>query len=195
MQRNADETKTMVSQPPTTAQQLRRTVKLVNPELLAQVPDDYSAREAFNYLRHEATNYAQLIEQHQRQYGRVTNEEKKALVKGASDAIIQAFREENIELIQGSANTAFARFTRSLANLLGLGGGDVDLAMIHDATKKLKQSQAAYKSWNERYRRQRDLVLRAVEAASPDVRLQVEAIYKATSKAKLDALEQRLFDA
>lgn len=185
----------MVSQPPTTAQQLRRTVKLVNPELLAQVPDDYSAREAFNYLRHEATNYAQLIEQHQRQYGRVTNEEKKALVKGASDAIIQAFREENIELIQGSANTAFARFTRSLANLLGLGGGDVDLAMIHDATKKLKQSQAAYKSWNERYRRQRDLVLRAVEAASPDVRLQVEAIYKATSKAKLDALEQRLFDA
>ena len=67
--------------------------------------------------------------------------------------------------------------------------------MIHDATKKLKQSQAAYKSWNDRYRRQRDLVLKVVASASPEIREQVEAIYKATSKDKLSAIEKRLSDA
>ena len=184
----------MVGQPLTTAQQLRRAVKLTKPELLARVPDDYTPRAVFNYLRHNATNYDELLEQHQRQYGRVTSDENKALVKGAADAVIQAFRDENIELIQGVANTPFAKFARSLANLFGL-GSDVNLAMIYDATKKLKQSQVMYKSWNERYRRQRDLVLKAVEAASPEVREQVQAIYKANSKAKLNALEKRLSDA
>lgn len=184
----------MVGQPLTSAQQLRRAVKLIKPELLAQVPDDYSPRAAFNYLRHAATNYDALLEQHQRQYGKITSAENKALVKGAADAVIQAFRAENIELMQGKANTPFAQFTRSLAKLFGL-GDDVDLAMIHDATKKLKQSQAAYKSWNDRYRRQRDLVLKVVASASPEIREQVEAIYKATSKDKLSAIEKRLSDA
>ena len=184
----------MVSQPLTTAQQLRRAIRLTKPELLAQVPDDYSSRATFNYLRHSATNYDELVEQHQRQYGRVTSEENRALIKGAADVVIQAFRDENIELIQGVANTPFAQFTRSLANLFGL-GSDVDLAMIHDATKKLKQSQLMYKSWNERYRRQRDLVLQAVEAASPEIRKQVQTIYKARSKAALSELEETLFDA
>ena len=64
--------------------------------------------------------------------------------------------------------------------------------MIHDATKKLKQSQAMYRSWNERYRRQRELVLRVVEAASPEIRKQVIAVYKANSKAKLSAIEKEL---
>ena len=183
----------MVSQPLTTAQQLRRAVKLVKPELLARVPDDYNPRAVFNYLRHDATNYDELVEQHQRQYGKVTNEENRALVKGAADVVIQAFRDENIELMQGRANTPFAKFARRLADLFGL-GSDVDLATIYDATKKLKQSQAAYKSWNDRYRRQRDLILKVVEAASPEVREQVQSIYKATSKAKLDVLEKRLSD-
>lgn len=184
----------MVAQVPTSAQQLRRAVRLLRPELLAQVPDDYSPRAAFNYLRHEATNYDTLLAEHQRQYGRVTTEENRALIKGAADVVIQAFRDENIELIQGRANTAIAKFVRSLAQMLGL-SGDVDLAMIHDATKKLKQSQAMYKSWNERYRRQRDLVLKAVESASPEIRAQVQAIYKANSKDKLNAIEERGFDA
>ena len=174
----------------TTAQTLRSSVKLTHPELLAQVPDDYNRRQAFNFLRHRATNYDALLEQYRRQYGDVTPKENKAAVQGAADVIIQALRDENIELIQGRSNTPFAKFARSLADLLGLDPG-VDLAMIHEATKTLKRSQAMYKSWNERYRRQRDLVLKAIEAASPEVRQQVQAIYKATSKAKLDALEKR----
>lgn len=174
----------------TTAQQLRSLVTLTKPELLAQVPDDYNRRQAFNFLRHRATNYDALLEQYRQQYGNVTPKENKAAVQGAADVIIQALRDENIELIQGRSNTAFARFARSLAGLLGLDSG-VDLAMIHEATKTLKRSQAMYKSWNERYRRQRDLVLRAIEAASPEVRAQVKAIYKANSGAKLDALEKR----
>ena len=174
----------------TIAQQLRSSVKLTKPELLAQVPDDYNRRQAFNFLRHRATNYEALLEQHRQQYGNVAPKENKAAVQGAADVIIQALRDENIELIQGRSNTPFAKFARSLADLLGLDSG-VDLAMIHEATKTLKHSQVMYKSWNERYRRQRDLVLRAIEAASPEVRQQVEAIYKATSKAKLDALEKR----
>ena len=63
--------------------------------------------------------------------------------------------------------------------------------MIHEATKTLKRSQVMYRSWNERYRRQRALVLKAVEGASPAVRQQVRAIYKANSKADLDRLERR----
>lgn len=178
----------------TTAQQLRQSVKLVKPELLAQVPDDYSPRQVFNYLRHRATNYEQLLEQHRQRYGNVTPAENKALTQGAADVVIKAFREENIQLITGKSNTPFAKFARSLTELLGLSSG-VDLAMIHDATKKLKQSQAMYRSWNERYRRQRDLILKVVEAASPEIRQQVKAVYKANSRAKLTALEKELFDA
>ena len=174
-------------------QQLRSAVRLVKPELLAQVPSDYNARQAFNFLRHRATNYDELLDQHRAQYGNVTPAENKALTQGAADVVIQAFRAENVELIQGKANTPFAKFARSIARLLGLDEG-VDLAMIHDATKKLKQSQVMYKSWNERYRRQRDLILKVVEAASPEIREQVEAVYKANSKAKLDELERRLSD-
>ena len=100
----------------------------------------YSPRQVFNFLRHRATNYEALLDQHRARYGNVTPAENKALTQGAADVVIKAFRAENIELIQGRANTPFAKFARSLANLLGL-GSDVDLAMIHDATKKLKQSQ------------------------------------------------------
>lgn len=175
----------------TTEQRIRSAVILTKPELLAQIPDDYNRRQAFNFLRHRATNYDALLEQHRQQYGNVTPKENKAAVQGAADVIIQALRDENIELIQGKSNTPFAKFARSLAELLGLDAG-VDLAMIHEATKTLKRSQTMYRSWNERYRRQRDLVLKAIESASPEVRQQVQEIYKATSGAKLDALEQRL---
>lgn len=174
----------------TTAQILRSSVRLTKPELLAQVPDDYNRRQAFNFLRHRATNYDELLSQYRQQYGDVTPRENKAAVQGAADVIIKALRDENIELIQGRSNTPFARFARSLVGLLGLDSG-VDLAMIHEAVKTLKRSQVMYKSWNERYRRQRDLVLKATESASPEVRQQVQEIYKATSGAKLDALEQR----
>lgn len=174
----------------TTEQQLRSSIRLIKPELLAQVPDDYNRRQAFNFLRHRATNYDALLEQHRQRYGNVTPKENKAAVQGAADVIIQALRDENIELIQGKSNTPFAKFARSLAELLGLDSG-VDLAMIHEATKTLKRSQVMYKSWNERYRRQRDLVLKVVEAANPEVQQRVKEIYKATSGAKLDALEQR----
>ena len=175
----------------TTAQQLRQSVKLTKPELLAQVPDDYSPRQAFNYLRHRATNYEHLLDQHRQQYGNVTPAENKALTQGAADVVIKAFRDENVELISGKSNTPFAKFARSLTELLGLSSG-VDLAMIHDATKKLKQSQAMYRSWNERYRRQRELVLKVVEAASPEIRKQIIAVYKANSEAKLTAIEKEL---
>lgn len=174
----------------TTEQRIRSAIRLVKPELLAQVPDDYNRRQAFNFLRHRATNYDALLEQHRAQYGNVTPKENKAAVQGAADVIIQALRDENIELIQGRSNTPFAKFARSIAELLGLDAG-VDLSMIYEATKTLKRSQTMYKSWNERYRRQRDLVLKAIEAASPEVRQQVQEIYKARSGAKLDALEKR----
>lgn len=182
----------MVNQP-TTAQRLRDAVQLVKPELLAQVPDDYNSRQAFNFLRHRATNYDALLEQHRQRYGNVAPAEIKALTQGAADVVINALRQENVELISGKSNTPFAKFTRALAQLLGL-GSDVDLSMIHDATKKLKQSQTMYKSWNERYRRQRDLILKVTKAASPEIRQQVAAIYKANSKAKLDAIEEQLSD-
>ncbi|MGB7088132.1 MAG: hypothetical protein WBD47_21425 [Phormidesmis sp.] len=178
----------------TIAQQLRNSVKLVKPELLAKVPDDYSPRQSFNYLRHRATNYEELLEQQRQRYGDITPAENKALTQGAADVIIQAFREENIDLLSGRSNTPFARFARSLAQLLGLESG-VDLEMIYEATKTLKRSQAMYKSWNERYRRQKNLVLKVIEAASPEIRQQVRSIYKANSKAKLEKLEEKLSNA
>lgn len=167
---------------------------MIHPELLAQVPDDYGPRQAFNYLRHRATNYDSLLESHRQQYGNVTPAEIKALTQGAADVVIQAFRDENVELIHGHSNTPFAQFARSLKKLLGLDSG-VDLGMIHDATRKLKQSQAMYKSWNERYRRQRELILKVVEGANPEIRQKVIAIYKANSNNKLMKLEKEIFDA
>jgi len=178
---------------PTLAQQLRDSVKLVKPELLAEVPDSYNSRQTFNYLRHKATNYEELLEQHRQRYGNVTPAEVKALTQGAADVIINAFRSENADLLLGRASTPFAKFTRSVARLLGLEAG-LDLQAIHDATKTLKQSQTMYKSWNERYRRQREMVLEVVKAADPRVHKTVKAIYSANSKAKLDALQKELFD-
>jgi hypothetical protein len=178
----------------TIAQQLRASVKLVKPELLAQVPDDYNSRQAFNYLRHRATNYDALLEEHRKKYGNVAPQEQKALTQGAADVIIAAFRSENVDLLNGRSNTIFARFARSITKLLGLDEG-VDLQAIHEATKTLKKSQSMYRSWNERYRRQKELILEVVKSADPEIRRKVEAIYRANSKASLDKLQESLFDA
>lgn len=178
---------------PTVAQQLRASVKLIKPELLATVPDGYNPRQTFNYLRHRATNYDELLEQHRAKYGNITPAEQKALTQGAADAIIDAFRSENADLLSGKSSTPFAKFARSIAQLLKLDSG-IDLQAIHSATKTLKQSQAMYKSWNERYRRQRDMVLKIVRAADPEIYNRVKEIYSANSKDRLDALEKELFD-
>lgn len=174
-------------------QHLRDSVKLVKPELLAQVPDDYNRRQVFNYLRHRATNYDFLLEEHRKKYGEVIPAENKALTQGAADVIIEALRIENVDLMQGKANTRVAKFARALSQLLGL-NSDIDLQAIYEATKTLKKSQAMYKSWNERYRRQREMVLKVTKAVDPEIRRQIEAIYSANSKAKLDKLQQELFN-
>ena len=178
---------------PTIAQKLRASVKLVKPELLAQVPDDYDPRQTFNYLRHRATNYDSLLDEHRKKYRDVTPAENKALTQGAADVIIGAFRGENVALMRGQANTPFARFARAISKLLGL-SPDVDLQAIHQATKSLKRSQTMYRSWNERYRRQREMVLKITKSVDPEIRRYIEAIYSANSKDKLDKLEQELFN-
>lgn len=178
---------------PTVAQQLRSAVKLIKPELLAQVPDDYKPRQVFNYLRHEATNYDLLLKEHREKYGNITPAENKALTQGAADVIIEALRLENTDLIKGKANTSFAKFVRSITQLLGL-TPDVTLLAIHEATKTLKRSQIMYKSWNERYRRQKEMVLKVVKVADPEIRRQIEAIYSANSKNDLDKLQKELFN-
>lgn len=180
---------------PTIAQQLRASVKLIKPELLAQVPDDYAPRQAFNFLRHRATNYDYLLDEHRKKYGNVTPAENKALTQGAADVLIGAFRDENVALIRGRANTPFAKFTRAISKLLGL-DPDIDLQdlqAIHEATKSLKRSQTMYRSWNERYRRQKDMVLKLTQSVDPELRRNIEAIYKANSKDKLNKLERELF--
>ena len=179
--------------PPTIVQKLRDSVILVKPELLAQVPDDYNARQAFNYLRHRATNYEYLLDEQRQKYGSVTPAENKALTQGAADVIIEALRDENDNLIQGKANTAFAKFARAISQLLGL-TSDIDLQAIHQATKTLKASQRMYKSWNERYRRQKEMILKVTQSVDPEIRHHIEAIYRANSKAKLDRLQQELFN-
>ncbi|MEM9537514.1 MAG: hypothetical protein AAGA40_17790 [Cyanobacteria bacterium P01_E01_bin.45] len=176
----------------TSAQQLRESVCLIKPELLAQVPDDYNPRQAFNYLRHRATNYDRLLDEHRSKYGAITPAENKALTQGAADVIIEALMGENVDLIQGKTNTVFAKFARAMSTLLGL-SQDVDLQAIHQAAKTLKKSQIMYKSWNERYRLQRELVLKVAEKLEPEVRRQVESIYRANSKKKLERLKQELF--
>lgn len=180
-----------MAQPTTTAQQLRASVKLIKPGLLANVPSDYNPRQVFNFLRHKATNYDALIEQHRQKYGNVTPAEIKALTQGAADVVVKALRAENDELLQGKANTIFARFSRKLIKLMGL-GPDVDLQAIYDATKTLKKSQSMFKSWNERYRRQKEMILKLTVSVDPELRQNIEAIYSATSKDKLDRLEETL---
>lgn len=182
-----------MAQPTIIAQQLRASVKLIKPELLAEVPDDYNPKQTFNYLRHRATNYDFLLDEHRRRYGNVTPAEQKAMTQGAADVIINAFRSENIDLLKGKSNTLFAKFVRSISSILGLNEG-VDLQAIHDATSTLKRSQAAFRSWNDRYRRQKEMVLKVVQFADPEIRRKVEAIYGANSKAKLDKLQESLFD-
>lgn len=173
----------------TTAQQLRAAVKLIKPELLAAVPPGYNARQTFNFLRHKATNYDELIDLHKAKYGVITPAEQKALTQGAADVVIAALRAENEELLKGNSNTVFAKFVRKLTGLFGL-ANDVDLEAIYQATQTLKRSQAMYRSWNERYRRQKQLVLALVAQEAPDLYERVEAIYKANSDAKLKDLEE-----
>ncbi|MBD1855163.1 MULTISPECIES: hypothetical protein [Leptolyngbya] len=173
--------------------ELRDSVKLIKPELLAQVPDGYNSRQVFNYLRHNATNYDFLLDEQRRKYGNVTPAENKALTQGAADVIIDALRVENTALIQGNASTPFAKFTRVMREFLGLNAG-IDLQAIYEATKTLKRSQLMYKSWNDRYRRQREMILKVTRTIDPEIRRQIEAIYSANSKDKLDKLQKELFN-
>ena len=84
---------------------------------------------------------------------------------------------------------------RTVAQVLGLDSGvDVDLEAIHQATKTLKRSQKMFKSWNERYRRQREMVLKLTKNLDPEIYIQIKTIYEANSKDKLDKLQQELFN-
>jgi hypothetical protein len=184
-----------MNQPNVIVQELRSSVKLIKPELLAQVPDDYNPRQVFNYLRHRATNYDFLLEEHRQKYGSVAPAENKALTQGAADVIIEALMVENDDLITGKTNTPFAKFVRAISQILGLdSGSDVDLKAIHQATKTLKKSQIMFKSWNERYRRQKEMVLKLTKNLDPEIYLQIKTIYEANSKDKLDKLQQELFN-
>ena len=87
-----------MAQPTTIAQQLKASIKLTKPSLLANVPSDYNPRQVFSFLRHNATNYDALIEQHQQKYGNVTPAKIKALTQGAADVVVKALRTENDEL-------------------------------------------------------------------------------------------------
>lgn len=182
-----------MAQANTTAQQLRASVKLTKPGLLADVPSDYNPRQVFNFLRHKATNYDDLIEEHRRKYGDVTPAEIKALTKGAADVVVKALRAENDDLLRGKTNTIFAKISRKLIQPMGL-APDVDLQAIYEATKTLKRSQSMFKSWNERYRRQKEMILKLTVSVDPELRQQIEAIYSANSKDKLDQLEETLFN-
>jgi hypothetical protein len=185
-----------MNQPLTTAQQLRESVILIKPELLANVPSEYKPRQVFNFLRHRATNYDQLLEEHKQTYGNITPAENKALTQGAADVIIEALRCENNELIVGNASTVFAKFSRALYKLLGLDSGidNQDLQSIHNAVKTLKASQAMYKSWNERYRRQKEMVLRVIQSTDPEIQTLVKRIYSSNSKEKLDRLQEEILN-
>jgi hypothetical protein len=179
-----------MSEPATIVQQLRASVKLIYPELLAEVPQDYDPRQTFNFLRHKATNYDELMDAHRSKYGSITPAEQKALTQGAADAIIAAFRGENEDLLKGKSSTVFAKFVRKLAKILGIEtDAEIDLQAIYEATVILKRSQAMYKSWNERYRRQKKLVLSVAAQGTPELHERIKAIYEANSDAALSLLE------
>lgn len=150
---------------------IRKQVKLINPEQLYQVRDENgqlidfeqaNGRELFNHYRHSMTNYDQVLSNIRAGQGYVAGRQRKEVAVGAAEQILEEYRDEHVKVIKDSQQKG--QILKDLIRKAGVGTASALVNLLDSWSEKIKNvsklenSQRTLQSWNDTYRVQRELV-------------------------------------
>lgn len=188
---------------------IRNQIKLTNGEQFYQIKDgngqtiDFElaqGRQLFNHYRHSMTNYDQVLDDIRTQRGHVSGWEQKQASVGATEQILEKYRDEHVKVIKDSQKKG--RVLKTLMQKAGVGTASALANLLDSWSEKIKEvgklenSQRTLQSWNDTYRVQRELVKKLLisEGTSKEVVDKVNAIYGTRSVGKAVELGSDLFN-
>lgn len=186
-------------------------VKIVRPELLYAIHDregqviDFSSasgRELLNHLRHNVTNYDDVIEKIRIGLGQeyIPSFYIKHATNAATELVLELYRDEHSQVTQVAQERK--KFLRELMQKAGVKSAKALSDMLDNLSERLKtvakleNSQRSLQQWNDTYRVQRVLVKKLLEEANVEPALldKVNQVYKTRSANKAIALGASLLD-
>jgi len=189
---------------------LRKRVKLTNPEHLYNVQDESGSqisydqatgRQLFNHYRHRMTNYDQVLDElRTEQQGTITGRQEKQIAVAAAEHILKEYRDEHVKVIQDSQKKG--KILKGLFERFGVSTASALSQMLDSWSEKIKEigklenSQRSLQTWNDTYRVQRELirVLLKQEDVPAEVMAKVDQIYGTRSVGKAVDLGSDLFN-
>ena len=187
----------------------REKIELTNPENLYQVKDkhgkiiDYetaSGRELFNHYRHNMTNYDNVLDEVRKEQGYVNGYQQKKAVTGATEKVLEKYRDEHIKVIKDSHLKG--SLLKKILNKAKVGTASAVVNLLDDWSEKiqrignLESSQRSLRTWNDTYRVQKKLVEKLLkdENIDPKVATKIKAIYSTRSVNKAIEKGCNIFD-
>lgn len=192
-------------------EEIKAMVKIVRPELLYDIRDrrdrsiDFdsaSGRELLNHLRHNVTNYDEVLDKIRVDLGQdnVPSSYVKHATNAATELVLELYRNEHSQVTQFAQERK--TILRDLMQKAGVKSAKALSDMLDNLSEKLKtvakleNSQRSLQQWNDTYRVQRVLVKKLLEEANVEPALldKVNQIYKTRSVNKAIASGASLLD-
>jgi hypothetical protein len=184
-------------------------VRIIRPDLLYAVRNEHgdkldfasaSGREMLNHLRHNVTNYDDVLEIIRADQGNVTNFHVKHATNAATELVLALYRDEHIKVTQEAQRRI--NILRNLMEKVGVNSVSALVSFLDSCSEKLKtiakleNSQRSLQQWNDTYRVQQVLVKKVLEEAGVDQAVQdnVNKIYATRSVNSAITLGTSLLD-
>lgn len=192
-------------------EQVKSMVKIIRPELLYQIRNEQgenldfsssSGRDLLNHLRHNVTNYDDVLQQIKEGLGRdrVSSFHVKHATNAATELVLELYKDEHVKVIQVAQKRV--NILSNLMKKAGVGSATALAGFLDNCSEKLKtvakleNSQCKLRQWNDTYRVHQVLVKKVLEQADVDpvVQDQVKQIYKTCSVNKAIIMGESLLD-
>ncbi|WP_299411570.1 hypothetical protein [Acaryochloris sp. IP29b_bin.148] len=190
-------------------EQIKSMVELKRPDLLYQIKDEYgdvldfssaSGRELLNHLRHNVTNYDDVLQEIEHNQGSMSGRQLKHATNAATELVLALYRDEHVRVIQVAQDRG--NVLRNLMKKVGVSSASALSNLLDSWSEKLKtvakleNSQRSLQQWNDTYRVQRTLVKKVLEheGVDPSIRTKVDQIYSTRSVNKAIAIGESLLD-
>jgi hypothetical protein len=189
--------------------ELRERIQIKAPDKLYAIEDfqgqaieieNANGRELFQHLRHNVTNYDQVLDNLRAEQGHVSAWEQKQAVAGAAEKVLELHYKEHLRVVKNSQRRG--QILRDLMHRTGVGTASALVSLLDSWSSKIKDiaklenSQRTLQVWNDTYRVQRELVKQLLkdEAVSVAVQDKVDKIYGTRSVNKAVELGSALFN-
>lgn len=184
-------------------------VQLVKPELIYQIRNKYgdildfstaSGRDLLNHLRHNITNYDDVLKDIEFGQGHISGRQVKHANNAATELVLALCRDEHIKVIELAQKRG--NVLKNLMQKAGVSSASALSALLDSLSEKIKtvakleNSQRSLQQWNDTYRVQRTLVKKILEqeGVEPSIRTKVDQIYSTRSVNKAISMGESLLD-